>query len=114
MNEQQMNGYYSQAMKMSDELYEYMTETFAKTPCVVYCIDTQRWNNHVTVDVWVCIGNGFASDDVREMVGSVSMSFAFAPWRREKTSDFIKQVKNETNDFLLKVINTGGITEKEQ
>jgi hypothetical protein len=114
MNKQQMNGYYSQAMKMSDELYEYMTETFAKTPCVVYCVGTEHWHNHVVVDVWVCIGNGFAPDDVREAVGSVSLSYSLAPWRHEKDSDFIQQVKNETNDFLLKVINTGGITEKEQ
>lgn len=109
-----MNGYYRQATKMANTLYDYMVETFEKTPCVVYCINVARWHNHVTVDVWVCIGNGFAPDDVREMVGSVSMNYSFAPWNKKIASDFILQVKNETNDFLLKVMNTGGIKEKEQ
>lgn len=108
-----MNGYYRQATKMANTLYDHLVDTFENTPCIVYCIDTKRWNNHVTVDVWVCIGNGFASDDVREMVGSVSMSFAFAPWRHEKASDFIKQVKDETNAFLRKVI-MQGLTGQEQ
>ena len=114
MNKEQMNGYYRQASKMANTIYYYMVKTFEKTPCVVYCVETARWHNNVTVDVWINVGNGFASDDVREMVGSVSMSFSFAPWRHESTSDFIQQVKDETNAFFLKVINTGGITEKEQ
>lgn len=108
-----MNGYYRQASKMANTLYNYMVETFEKTPCVVYCVNVERWHNHVTVDIWICVGNGLATDDVREMIGSVSMIFVFAPWRREKTSDFVLQVKNETNAFLRKVI-TQGLTEKEQ
>jgi hypothetical protein len=113
MNKEQMNGYYRQATKMANILYEHMVDTFENTPCVVYCVGTERWYNHVTVEVWVCIGNGFAPDDVREAVGSVSMSFTFASWRHEKTSDFIQQVKDETNAFLRKVI-MQGLTGQEQ
>lgn len=113
MDKEQMNGYYRQASKMANTLYNYMVKTFEKMPRVVYCIGTQRWHNNVTVDVWVCIGNGRASDDVREMVGSVSLAYSFAPWNKEIASDFIQQVKDETNDFLRKVI-TQGLTEQEQ
>lgn len=114
MNKQQMNGYYSQAMKMAEELYEHMTETFAKTPCVVYCVNVARWHNHVSVETWICIGNGFASDEVRELVGSVSLDYTFAPWRCEKADEFIQQVKAETLAFLRKAKGVQGIVDKEQ
>ena len=113
MNKQQMNGYYRQATKMANTLYDHMVETFENAPCVVYCVSTERWYNHVVVDVWVCIGNGFAPDDVREAVGSVSLSYSLAPWRHEKADDFIQQVKDETNAFLRKVI-MQGLTGQEQ
>lgn len=109
MNKEQINGYYRQATKMANTLYNYMVETFENTPCVVYCIETERWHNHVTVDIWINVGIGFAPDDVREMVGSVSMSFTFAPWRHESTSDFIQQVKDTANAYLIRVINQEGI-----
>lgn len=109
MNKEQMNGYYRQASKMANTLYNYMVETFEKTPCVVYCIETARWHNHVTVDVWINVGDGFAPDDVREMVGNVSMSFSFAPWRHESASEFIQQVKDTANAYFIRVINQEGI-----
>lgn len=109
MNKEQMNGYYRQASKMASTLYNYMVETFEKMPCVVYCIETERWHNHVTVEVWINVGIGFAPDDVREMVGSVSMSFSFAPWRHESASDFIQQVKDTANAYFIRVINQEGI-----
>lgn len=114
MNKQQMNGYYSQAMKMADELYDYMTETFAKTPCVVYCVNVARWHNHVSVETWICIGNGFASDEVRELVGDVSLDYSFAPWRCEKADEFIQQVKDETLVFLRKAKGVQSIVDKEK
>ena len=113
MNKEQIKGYYRQATKMANTLYDYMVETFENAPCVVYCIEIEKWHNHVTVEAWACIGNGFAPDDVREMVGSVSMNFCFASWRHEKTSDFIKQVKEQTNAFFQKV-KMQGLTEEEQ
>ena len=112
MNKEQVNGYYRQATKMANTLYDYMVETFEIAPCVVYCINVARWHSHVTVDVWVCIGNGFAPDDVREMLGNVSMNYFFAPWNKESASDFIQQVKDETNDYFVKVINQAGINEQ--
>ena len=104
-----MNGYYRQASKMASTLYNYMVDTFENAPCVVYCINVARWHNHVTVDVWVCIGNGFASDDIREMVGNVSMNYSFAPWNKESASDFIQQVKDTANAYFIRVINQAGI-----
>lgn len=114
MNKEQMNGCYRQAMKMADELYDYMTETFAKTPCVVYCVNVARWHNHVSVETWICIGNGFASDEVRELVGSVSLDYTFAPWRYEKADEFIQQVKAKTLAFLPKAKGVQGMVDKEK
>jgi hypothetical protein len=114
MNQQQMNGYYSQATKMAEELYEHMTETFAKTPCVVYCVNVARWHDHVSVDTWICIGLEFASDEVRELVGNVSLDYSFAPWRCEKADEFIKQVKDKADAFLCKAKGVQGIVDKEQ
>lgn len=113
MNKQQMNGYYSQATKMANTLYNYMVETFEKTPCVVYCIETARWHNHVTIDVWINVGHGLAPDEVREMVGNVSMGYSFEPWSKNSASDFIQQVKDKANDYLYRVINQAGIIDKQ-
>ena len=113
MNEQ-MKGYYSQATKMADELYEHMTENFAKTPCVVYCVNVERWHNNVKVEVWICIGNGFASDELRELVGSVSLGYTFAPWRNENADKFIQRVKDESDVFLRKAKGVQGIVDKDK
>lgn len=113
MDKQQLNGYYRQATKMANTLYDYIVDTFEKMPSVVYCIETARWHNRVTVDVWINVGKGFAPDDVQEMVGNVSMSFSFAPWQHESASDFIQQVKDTANAYFIRVINQEGIVNEQ-
>ena len=109
-----MNGYYRQASKMANTLYNYMVETFEKMPCVVYCVNVARWHRHVSVETWICIGNGFASDEVRELVGYVSLDYSFAPWSYEKADEFIQQVKDNAVAFLRKAKGVQLIVDKEQ
>ena len=104
MNKQQMNGYYRQATKMANTLYDYMVDTFEKTPYVVYCVSVERWHNRVSVDVWVNIGNGFAPDEEREQVGCITSGYSFATYTKTKPEDYVDGIKNDANAFFIKAV----------
>lgn len=95
--------FYSKANKLANSIYELFDETFAELPTVVYCVSVNRWDNHVSIDVWVKIGNGEADDKLREIVGDVCKSFSFFPWSKdEKAADFLNEIKEEIKHFVRK------------
>ena len=109
-----MKGYYSQASKLASKIYNLFMETFADIPCVVYCVGTERWQDHVNVEVWATIGNGKASDDLRELVGNFTKTFSFASYRSENTADFFARIQNEIQPFARKAKNVQEIVNNDK
>lgn len=112
-NTEKTKVFHRKANKLANKIYELFNETFAELPIVVYCVSVNRWDNHVGIDVWVTIGNGKADDELREIVGDVSKSFSFAPWRKdEKTADFLNEIREEIKPFVRKAKSVQEIVNK--
>lgn len=97
-----MNGYYRQAVKMAETLYNYMVATFAQTPCVVYCVNVDLWHNHVNIGVWVAFG--FDSYEDEAQYKRISSGYTFADYTKDSPEDYFYSVIREVDAFASKAI----------
>lgn len=99
-NIEQVNGWYNQALEMSDKLYALMGEIFNDNEIVSYSIQVDRWDSRVNIRVFALIGYAKASEELRELVGSFSAEVTFAEYtRQERIDTFVETVATDIKTF---------------
>lgn len=99
-NIEQVNGWYNQALEMSDKLYALMGEIFNDNEIVSYNIEVDRWDSSVNVRVFALICFGKASEELRELAGNFSAQVTFAEYtQKERIDTFIETVATDIKTF---------------
>lgn len=99
-NFEQVNGWYNQALEMSDKLYALMGEIFNDNEIVSYNIEVDRWDSSVSVRVFALICFGKASEELRELAGNFSAEVAFAEYtQQERIDTFVETVATDIKTF---------------
>lgn len=114
MNKEQVNGWYNQALEMSDKLYALMGEIFNDNEIVSYNIEVDRWDSRVNIRVFALIGHGKASEELRELAGNFSAQVTFAEYtQQDKIETFIETVATDIRTFARRAVLVRDIVEKD-
>lgn len=100
-NIEQVNGWYNQALEMSDKLYALMGEIFNDNEIVSYNIEVDRWDSSVSVRVFALIDFGKASEELRELAGNFSAQVTFAEYTQQEIIEtFVETVATDIKTFV--------------
>lgn len=100
-NIEQVNGWYNQALEMSDKLYALMGEIFNDNEIVSYSIQVDRWDSRVSILVFALIYSDKASEELRELAGNFSAQVTFAKYtQQERIDSFVETVATDIKTFV--------------
>ena len=100
-NNEQVMGWYNEALAINQKVYGMMQEAFADNETVSFSVGVNLWDDFVSINTFMYIGVGSGvMQELRELVGNASASLTFNAYiNPEKVEKYYGEVADAINGF---------------